>query len=290
MSYTNETTYYGLPLPTGSDKSTFTDNNTAFQAVDAALHTASEGVAQAAEDITSLTGRVGDCETNISNITTDLGLEKAKIVNLQNKETLQDGEIRDVRSDCEDMISAYNEATSTSTHAYSAGDYFIYNDVLYVATDSIAVGDTIVPDTNCETTNVTTELKSQAGDIAQLNSDLTGLVVDVSNNFSFGAVFTSMGCKANIINDTILVIHLDGYKSGAGLPVSDNEHFCTCNNATLLSRMSGDHPAMAWAEGSNPHLIRIAKDSNGLAYTEKTSAFNYMSADLVFILADSSNS
>lgn len=181
MSYTNETTYYGLPLPTGSDKSTFTDNNTAFQAVDAALHTASEGAAQAAEDITSLTGRVGDCETNITNLTTDFGLEKAKIVNLQNKETLQDGEIRDVRSDCEDMISAYNEATSTSTHAYSAGDYFIYNDVLYVATDSIAVGDTIVPDTNCETTNVTTELKSQAGDIAQLNSDLTNVTNRITN-------------------------------------------------------------------------------------------------------------
>ena len=170
MSYTNETTYYGLPLPTGSDKSTFTDNNTAFQAVDAALHTAAEGAAQAALDITSLTGRVGDAETNITNLTTDLGLEKAKIVNLQNKETLQDGEIADVRKDAEDMICAYNEATATSTHAYSAGDYFIYNDVLYVATDTIGVGDTIVPDTNCATTNVVTQLAANAGAVGDISS------------------------------------------------------------------------------------------------------------------------
>ena len=158
MSYTNETTYYGLPLPTGSDKSTFTDNNTAFQAVDAALHTAYEQSGAATEDIVAIKATVANLIQADIDFQSDLDTEKGKIRNLQDKEVLQDAAIAAVRADAQDMITAYNEPTATSTHAYSVGDFFIYNDVLYRATDSIAIGDTIVPDTNCATTNVTSEL------------------------------------------------------------------------------------------------------------------------------------
>lgn len=158
MSYTNETTYYGLPLPTGSDKSTFTDNNTAFQAVDAALHTAYEQSGAATEDIVAIKATVANLIQADIDFQSDLNTEKGKIRNLQDKEVLQDAEIAAVEADAQDMITAYNEPTATSTHAYSIGDYFIYNDVLYRATQSIAIGDTIVPDTNCTSTNVVTEL------------------------------------------------------------------------------------------------------------------------------------
>ena len=62
-------------------------------------------------------------------------------------------------STTQDMICAYNEATTTSTHSYGIGDYFIYNDMLYrVTAPYIMTGDTIVPGTNCETTHITTEI------------------------------------------------------------------------------------------------------------------------------------
>lgn len=160
MSYTNETTYYGLPLPTGSDKSTFTDNNTAFQAVDAALHTAYEQSGAATEDIVAIKATVANLIQADIDFQNDLDTEKGKIRNLQDKEVLQDAEIAAVKADAQDMITAYNEPTATSTHAYNVGDYFIYNDVLYRATDSISIGDTIVPDTNCATTNVCSRLRS----------------------------------------------------------------------------------------------------------------------------------
>lgn len=169
MSYTNETTYYGLPLPTGSDKSTFTDNNTAFQAVDAALHTAYEQSGAATEDIVAIKATVANLIQADIDFQSDLDTEKGKIRNLQDKEVLQDSAIAAVKADAFDMITAYNEPTATSTHAYSVGDFFIYNDVLYRATDSIAIGDTIVPDTNCATTNVSTE-------IGKLESDLGNMV------------------------------------------------------------------------------------------------------------------
>ena len=162
MSYANGTTNYNLPQTVGTDKRDWSDTNQAFYDVDAALKAASDGAAQAAEDITSLTTRVGTAEDDIlalkgEDISLDGRLDTAEgaISTLQ----LQ---VPDVRSDLEDMITAFNEASATSTHAYSEGDYFIYNDVLYKATTSIAIGDTIVPNTNCSATNITTELLNGA--------------------------------------------------------------------------------------------------------------------------------
>lgn len=192
MSYTNETTFYGLPLPTGSDKSTFTDNNTAFQAVDAALHTAYEQSGAATEDIVAIKATVANLIQADIDFQNDLDTEKGKIRNLQDKEVLQDAAIAAVKADSQDMITAYNEPTATSTHAYSVGDFFIYNDVLYQATQSIAIGDTIVPDTNCTTTNVSSELleveyksitKTGNGTTDTLTSLLNSLYADIN---SFG--------------------------------------------------------------------------------------------------------
>lgn len=180
MSYTNETTNYGLPLPTGSDKSTFTDNNTAFQAVDAALHTAYEQSGAATEDIVAIKATVANLLQADIDFQNDLNTEKGKIVNLQDKEVLQDAAIAAVKADSQDMITAYNEPTATSTHAYDVGDFFIYNDVLYRATDTIAIGDTIVPDTNCTTTNVTTELNTIDSNISTLDNKVKTKTVELS--------------------------------------------------------------------------------------------------------------
>lgn len=44
---------------------------------------------------------------------------------------------------------AYTETSNSATIAYSQGDFFIYNDVLYRATTIINIGDAIIPNTNC---------------------------------------------------------------------------------------------------------------------------------------------
>lgn len=183
MSSTSTTEFYGLTQYVGTDKPSFTDNNEAFRNVDADLHTAVVGVSNQGEAISAIRATVASLGESVVTLQSDLNTEKGKIVNLQNKETLQDAEIADVKADAQNMITAYVEATATSTHAYSVGDYFIYNDVLYKATDTIAIGDTIVPDTNCTTDNVTTELlaintalsdknKFQLGTHATLTTDV----------------------------------------------------------------------------------------------------------------------
>lgn len=169
MSSTTTTQFYGLSQYIGTDKPDFADNNTAFRNVDADLHQVVQDSQGFSTDIAELTQTVGDLDTDLTNLSGDLDGEKAKITALQNKELSQDTEISRVERNGQDMITAYNEASATSTRAYAVGDYFIYNNVLYQATAAIAVGATIVPDTNCTTTNVTSELIQLNASLADLN-------------------------------------------------------------------------------------------------------------------------
>lgn len=197
MSSITTTQFYGLTQYIGTDKPDFADNNTAFRNVDADLHQVVQDSQGFTSDIADLTERVGNLDTDLTNLSGDLDGEKAKITALQNKELSQDTEISRVERNAQDMITAYNEASATSTHAYAVGDYFIYNDVLYRATAAIAVGATIVPDTNCTTTNVTSEL-------IQLNTSLAkhtlGTSVSITNQYTFpsdGYLSAASGNTAN---------------------------------------------------------------------------------------------
>ena len=175
MSYTTGTTHYNLPQTVGTDKRDWSDTNQAFQDVDAALYGAVQDVAQAASDVDALEARMYTAEHNISTNNGDIAGLDTRVTTVEGAVSSLSGQVTDARQDLEDMICAFNEASATSTHAYEVGDYFIYNDVLYRAIQQIAIGDTIVPDTNCTTTNVTTEIQS----IEDLSSDVTQLQTDV---------------------------------------------------------------------------------------------------------------
>ena len=165
MAYVNGTTHYNLPQTVGTDKRDWADTNQAFADIDAALYGAVDDVAQAQTEIDALTGRMNTAEQNIATNTGNIAGLDTRLTTAEGAITSQQSQITDLRQDTEDMICAYNEASATSTHAYEIGDYFIYNDVLYKATQAIAIGDTIVPDTNCATTNVTTEILALIGSI-----------------------------------------------------------------------------------------------------------------------------
>lgn len=196
MSYANGTQFYNLPQTVGTDKRDWFDTNQAFADVDAALHTAVTGQAADAEAISTINAKLLDDEADIAALQTTSGTHTTQIATLQTTVNSQASQIADVRQDSEDMICAYNEgAAETSTHAYEIGDYFIYNDVLYKATAAIAIGDTIVPNTNCSATNATTE-------IAQLNSDLSKLTTTSSNNT---ITYKGLGFGINKIGNMVTI-------------------------------------------------------------------------------------
>lgn len=182
MSYANGTQFYNLPQTVGTDKRDWFDTNGAFAAVDAALHAAATGQAADAEAISTINTSLAAAESDIAALQTASTTQASDISALQATVATQGTAITDVRQDAEDMISAFNEgAASVSTHAYAIGDYFIYNDVLYKATAAIAIGDTIVPNTNCSATNVTSEIKVINADIDDVKSDLADVEAALSS-------------------------------------------------------------------------------------------------------------
>lgn len=76
----------------------------------------------------------------------------------------------------DDDIVAYVESDTTATKRYEVGDQFILNGVLYTATAIIAVNDTIVIGTNCDSAEaVATQITENANAIVSLRSDITSI-------------------------------------------------------------------------------------------------------------------
>ena len=201
MSYTNETTHFGIPLPLGTDLTTPMDYNEAAEAIDEAVWQAKGDAATANENAAAAVETAGTVAESVESLSATVVDHGNRITALAARMTNAENEIDDVRADGEDMITAYKEPTATSTHAYAIGDYFIYNDVLYKATSAIAVGATIVPNTNCSATNVATEI----GDV---KSDLTGksntvksgtpLTLPYNNTSGYIAAATTVYCYINL--------------------------------------------------------------------------------------------
>lgn len=201
MSYTNGTTHYNLPLTTGADKRDWSDTNQAFSDVDAALYGAVQDTAQAELDIDALETRMDTAEQNISTNTGNIAGLDTRVTTVEGAVTSLSGQVTDTRQDLEDMICAFNEASATSTHSYAIGDYFIYNDVLYRAIQTIAIGDTIVPDTNCTTTNVSSELLNIRNDIPTTDEYM---IVAPFCDFKEDSMVAT---RAYTIGDTVLIDH-----------------------------------------------------------------------------------
>lgn len=170
MSYANGTAHFNLPQTVGTDKRDWSDTNEAFAKLDAAVEANTQSNTAAAENITVLqnevkqnTNDISSHATQISAVQNDITEMKSNIANNSTNISNNTASINDVRQDNEDMICAYNEPSATSKHYYAVGDYFIYNNTLYKATQIINVDSTILPNTNCETTNVSTELLNVQG-------------------------------------------------------------------------------------------------------------------------------
>ena len=190
MSYANGTTHYNLPQTVGTDKRDWFDTNQPFADIDEAIYGAVEDSATAASGVTALGTRVGVVETDVAGLKESRTTDESRISALEKLTTQHTTDIAGVKADALDMICAVNEGTAqVATVAVSKGQYFRYNDVLYMATTNIAVGDTIVPNTNCRATNVATELE---------NISPSGEVVDVTARQGVAANASHIGTLANL--------------------------------------------------------------------------------------------
>lgn len=78
------------------------------------------------------------------------------------------------------------ESTSTASQAYAAGDFFIYNGTLYIASASIAQGGTITPNTNC-----TAIPKGISSEVASLKSAFEQTQEQLINGYIDNSIYVS---------------------------------------------------------------------------------------------------
>ena len=193
MSYVNGTTHYNLPQTVGTDKRDWTDTNQAFADVDAALYNAATAASGAASDIATLDNQIngtGGIDSRLTTAENDIGTINGEITTLQSTVGGHTAAIADVRADLQDAICTNNEPTATAANNYSIGDYFFYNDILYVATAAISIGDSIIPNTNCRATTVTYEM---------LNGGIDAAAVDYDNTVS-GLLATKVQAAIDEVN------------------------------------------------------------------------------------------
>ena len=78
-------------------------------------------------------------------------------------------------------IAAVEEGTNgASTHAYNAGDWFIYDSQLYEALTNIAIGDTLEVGTNIKTTTISEVLGALGTAIEDVETTAGGLAADIN--------------------------------------------------------------------------------------------------------------
>ena len=174
MSYTQTTEFYEIPLPQETDLVNPMDDNDAKERIDTDLHSAVQNASSAVETAGAASDAAAAAVAGLEELSGTVNTEKGKLTALTARVTAAENEIDDVRADDQDAICAFNEPTATSTHAYAIGDYFFYNNVLYRATAAIAIGDTIVPNTNCEARNITADLIEIMSDLSNVETSLSG--------------------------------------------------------------------------------------------------------------------
>ena len=255
MSSTNVTEFYGLTQYAGSDKPSFTDNNEAFRAIDAALHAAVAGVEDASDAVTALTGRVGDVEEAVTGLSGTVGTQGDAITALQNKEISQDGDIAEVKAAALDMICAFNEEAAQSVHAYAIGDFFRYNDVLYKASAVINIGDTIIPNTNCVATNVTEQLLTdvdKVGDLSSLTTtDKTSAVAAINEAVSDVGDLSSL----TTTDKTSAVAAINEVKSALVKPTKVAEATANQTYAAQLTSLKSTFDNLNNVQKANAYLV-----------------------------------
>lgn len=159
MSYSNQTTHFGIPLPTSSDLVNLLDWNQSSEDIDAAIYSARQGAEAAGTDIVAIKATMVQLQDADVHFQSELNAIDGRVTSLEQTS----GNIEEDVDDIADMITAKEIPTAQSDQRILVDEWFRYNGVLYVCTVQIEIGDTIVPNVNCRATNIESEMATGGG-------------------------------------------------------------------------------------------------------------------------------
>lgn len=288
MSYQNGTTHYNLPQTVGTDKRDWFDTNEAFADLDSAVYGAaqtgavnSQKIEEAEGTIGQLNTRVGAVEEDVTDIKVNIATAQEDIGTLGTTLSGLTTEVRDNKTDLEDMITAYEEETATASMSHNVGDYFRYNNVLYITTITIRVGDTIVPDVNCRSTNVMTRvraLENQGGGQSPLASSV------LYDNATSGLQATDVQNAIDEL-DSSLDIALQGVQSN-GTNIGDLTTLLTTVKSNLVGAINELYGMIGGAGMKVYHGKATLPSSQNASVSVNISSLGLSSADDYYVILD----
>lgn len=161
MSYSGQTTHYGIPLPTSSDLVNLLDWNQSSEDIDTALYGAAQAASEAGTEIVGIKATLVQLQNADVQFQSDLNAIDGRVTSLEQTS----GNIEEDVEDIADMITAKEVPTAQSDQRILVDEWFRYNGVLYVCTVQIEIGDTIVPNVNCRATNIESEMAAGGGGV-----------------------------------------------------------------------------------------------------------------------------
>ena len=142
MSYTNETTHYGIPKPLGSDLTVPMDYNTAADAVDAALFEAQSNASQAAEDASNAVDTANQAASDVGDIGSDLNTVKGRVTALEQSDVIQDNKIAGLETAMPTKFDSVGIADAyVNGLTYNVGDVVTYNGQRYICNTAITAAE-----------------------------------------------------------------------------------------------------------------------------------------------------
>lgn len=260
MSYSGQTTHYGIPLPTSSDLVNLLDWNQSSEDIDAALYGAAQGASDAGTEIVGIKATLVQLENADVQFQSDLNAIDGRVTSLEQTS----GNIEEDVEDIADMITAKEVPTAQSDQRILVDEWFRYNGVLYVCTVQIEIGDTIVPNVNCRATNIESEMAAGGGSVAAANVTLAPIAgmqaTDVQDGIS--ELNSGLGNKTSKYSGTsggatYVTVDSIGYDSTnkkLGLKVNGADTvipFSSHSSATLLATSNFD----SFNKSGYTHLI-----------------------------------
>lgn len=130
MAYSQQTTHYGLPLPTSGDKSTFLDTNDAFGRIDSDIYEAKTNATAAVQDIgqiqldvSQLKASTLEMQTDISQLASRQTISETNITALQSAMATARADVSKLQNDYGTTnISEIGDGTVTGAISALASD------------------------------------------------------------------------------------------------------------------------------------------------------------------------
>lgn len=242
MSYTNETTHYGIPKPLGTDLTVPMDYNDAADAIDQALFDASTNATEAVTAAANAVDAASDAVEEVGSLGTEVNNLKGRTSALETSDVIQNNKIDALENQGVTKFDSVGIADAyVNGLTYSVGDVVTYNGQRYKCTTAVVAAEPFDAD-KWSAEDVETVLNDIKSD---LTANVLGATVDITSHIGSIYTFPSDGyVKLHANTDGTNTCVVQGNILGAG---SDNTPRATID-AESKAQSGGDRWASLYVK------------------------------------------